>query len=471
MKSLIFFLITVISVLAQSSEDKKIVLSPESDQPSFSPFGINLSSPAQTIDFFSRTKYIIEQYLKIAPEPSYQNDVARLSGIQSLAGFKKIYSYFDKEKQLTRFSAFDSTGAGTLHVYQDRDVRQTDDYDIPFALNANNSNPFASFRPTPDQPLAGLRIALDPGHMGGKIWDQRTGKFVTDHQGHTLSEGVINLQTCLLLKSRLEKAGATVLITHENIGPVTDKTWEGLNLKNYIPREIYSDTLEPWWISLIEEAPVGKALNEVVAKSPNIKRIFSEDMRYEFFILKEDIDARAKKIKVFNADVTLIIHYDTSDPQNDINGVSKTRIDYTKVYVPGAFDPTEFSSREFRKDFAKHIFNPFWWNASVSLAKALSLQLRTTLQLKGDKPYGEQVGVADGVISRNLSLTRQIDTSAIAYVECLYYNDPVEFIALLKNENFMTIGGLNYPYSNRLKQVVDSLESGVLNFAANVNAL
>lgn len=145
------------------------------------------------------------------------------------------------------------------------------------------------------------------------------------------------------------------------------------------------------------------------------------------------------------------------------------KIDYTKVYVPGGFDPTDFASRAFRRDLAKHIFNPYWWNASVSLATSVLLRLSKQLSIDPDRGLdGAAVSIAPGLQARNLNLTRMLGDTAIAYIECLYYNDPTEFAAFLKTDNAMTIGGVKYTYSNRLVKVVDSIEVGVLDFTKNL---
>jgi hypothetical protein len=52
-------------------------------------------------------------------------------------------------------------------------------------------------------------------------------------------------------------------------------------------------------------------------------------------------------------------------------------------------------------------------------------------------------------------------------VECLFYNDPNEFEALLKTTNPMMINGVNVPYSDRLAQLAAALRDGVVSFVAS----
>lgn len=433
--------------------------------------GPNGPSGVSPLEIFVRTQYVLD-YLGLKPEPSYQKELDAFSKLQTIEGLNKLLPFFDERKQLGRFTAYLNNDPNQIEVFKDRDARGKGNEDFSLALTpiAPSQNIIAThLRATASQPLAGLRIALDPGHMGGKIWDDRTGKFVTDHKGHTISEGVINLQTSLLLKERFEKEGAVVFVTHENLGSVTDFKWENLDFSKYIPSEIFESTLTSWFINLVSQASIGKILNNLVDRDSNIKRIRakSEANRWEDFVIREDINVRAQKIEDFHPDITLIIHYDAADPNGD-NGVGTKKADYTKAYVPGGFDSTEFASRAFRRDLAKHIFNPYWWHQSVSLAGSVISSLSKQLGIPPDRGLiGDAVAIAPGLQSRNLNLTRMIADSAIAYVECLYYNDPTEFAAFLKADNSMMIGGEKYTYSNRLVKVVDAIEAGVLNFTKN----
>jgi hypothetical protein len=61
---------------------------------------------------------------------------------------------------------------------------------------------------------------------------------------------------------------------------------------------------------------------------------------------------------------------------------------------------------------------------------------------------------------------RLLSSHATAYVECLYYNDPNEFEALLKTNHPMTIDGKDMPYSDRLAQIADALQDSILTFVS-----
>lgn len=74
----------------------------------------------------------------------------------------------------------------------------------------------------PDKPLAGLRVALDPGHLGGK-WAKMEERWFQVDDTKPVTEGDLTLRVSRLLASRLRKLGATVLFVRNSTDPVTPK--------------------------------------------------------------------------------------------------------------------------------------------------------------------------------------------------------------------------------------------------------
>ncbi len=74
-------------------------------------------------------------------------------------------------------------------------------------------------RPDP-QPLAGVRIALDPGHLGGK-WAKMEERWFRIGNSDPVCEGDMTLYVAKLLAPRLEALGAKVWLTRGKPGPVT----------------------------------------------------------------------------------------------------------------------------------------------------------------------------------------------------------------------------------------------------------
>jgi N-acetylmuramoyl-L-alanine amidase len=73
-----------------------------------------------------------------------------------------------------------------------------------------------------EKPLAGLRIALDPGHVGGK-WAKMEERWFQVGDSSPVTEGDMTLRVARLLAPRLKKLGATVLFVRKSTEPVTSK--------------------------------------------------------------------------------------------------------------------------------------------------------------------------------------------------------------------------------------------------------
>jgi N-acetylmuramoyl-L-alanine amidase len=72
----------------------------------------------------------------------------------------------------------------------------------------------------PDQPLDGLHIAIDPGHIGGD-WAKLEERWLQVGNGPPVCEGDMTLIVAKLLKPRLEALGARVSLVRERAQPVT----------------------------------------------------------------------------------------------------------------------------------------------------------------------------------------------------------------------------------------------------------
>ena len=79
----------------------------------------------------------------------------------------------------------------------------------------------ADLPPAPTaKPLSGLRIAIDPGHLGGH-WAQLEERWLAVGNGPPICEGDLTLTVAKLLQPRLTALGATVLLVRSTSEPVT----------------------------------------------------------------------------------------------------------------------------------------------------------------------------------------------------------------------------------------------------------
>ncbi|PYL72953.1 MAG: hypothetical protein DMF22_02850, partial [Verrucomicrobia bacterium] len=74
----------------------------------------------------------------------------------------------------------------------------------------------------PEKPLSGLRIALDPGHLGGE-WAKMEERWFQVGDSAPVQEGDLTLRVSRLLAPRLRKLGAKVSFIRNSSEPVTAK--------------------------------------------------------------------------------------------------------------------------------------------------------------------------------------------------------------------------------------------------------
>src|SRR5207248_10136636 len=94
----------------------------------------------------------------------------------------------------------------------------------------------------PEKPLSGLRVALDPGHLGGK-WAKMEERWFQVGDSKPVTEGDLTLRVSRMLASRLRKLGATVSFVRNSTQPVTSRRPDDFKelarkilVKNGVPR-------------------------------------------------------------------------------------------------------------------------------------------------------------------------------------------------------------------------------------------
>ena len=101
-------------------------------------------------------------------------------------------------------------------------------FTLRFAENDASCNPVPRlWRPAkslppakPEKPLSGLRLALDPGHLGGK-WAKMEERWFQVDSSQPVQEGDLVLNVARLLAPRLRELGAKVFFVRNSNEPVT----------------------------------------------------------------------------------------------------------------------------------------------------------------------------------------------------------------------------------------------------------
>src|SRR5438046_7578458 len=127
----------------------------------------------------------------------------------------------------------------TARILTNRDPQRF--FTLRFAKNNTSRNPVPRlWRPAnslshakADKPLSGLRIALDPGHLGGK-WARMEERWFQVGNTQPVQEGDLILKVERLLSPRLRELGAKVLFVRDGNEPITARrpdefrAWPGI---------------------------------------------------------------------------------------------------------------------------------------------------------------------------------------------------------------------------------------------------
>lgn len=313
---------------------------------------------------------------------------------------------------------------------------------------------------TPLKPLAGYRIALDPGHIAH---DTLTGKleqkFISmnlpsgkDSLHVAFAEGQLTWQTAVLLAARLRNAGAEVILTRNGQNLTAfGKTFEEWK------RDDYPRTLD----SLLKADPKNQSYLDL--KSGKMKE---DRSRFRFVFRDVEFRRRADIINAFQPDLSVMIHYNVDE--SNAPWTHATEKNFCMLFVPGAFQSGELSDAEKRFDFlrllllddievsiaaSEYVGAEFTKRLSVPLADASSAgYLSSSCKKTGRK----------GVFARNLSMTRLVH-GPVLFGETLYQDNINEALSLSQMNVTDRISG--QLTSKRVIQIADAYYEGILQWS------
>ncbi len=176
-------------------------------------------------------------------------------------------------------------------------------------------------------PLAGLRIVLDPGHIGGAYGPMEERSFNFEGSG-PIQEGDMTLKVALHLRQKLVSLGAKVWLTRGEAKPATEET-----VKSLIPAAYKKLSGKRQY----------RADADAQIQPREIKKL-SELLFYRV----SEIRTRAEKInRQLKPDLVLALHFNASSWINGEKGIY-TRENHFHILVNGAYSREELSYDDVR---------------------------------------------------------------------------------------------------------------------------
>ena len=151
-----------------------------------------------------------------------------------LEAFQETITHDDFVRLLDRVFAPAGAAKGVIDVQDDAAavIKMTltppTEFRLRFAKDAASEKAAPRFWRTPSQlgaapegqPLAGLKIALDAGHLGG-AWAQMEERFFQIGESRPVTEGDMTLRVAKMLVPKLQALGAQVSLVRNTAEPVT----------------------------------------------------------------------------------------------------------------------------------------------------------------------------------------------------------------------------------------------------------
>lgn len=284
------------------------------------------------------------------------------------------------------------------------------------------------------RPLAGWRVALDPGHIAaspaaadieGKVVRMRPHR-ATGGREIAFNEAQLTLATARLVRSQLEALGATVFLTRDAPGVgalgLTFAAWKT------------GGTLD----SLLDTAVRKGDLTTAEATRWRYRASDKELMARWF--LPQDLQERARQLAIFGPHLTFMIHYNVHSPnwmlRDDAQYLPPGDANYSMAFVPGSFLPGELATPADRIALLRLLLT-----SDVAASVALSAHfIAASERLTGVAPVDSTQPLAylqayslaagpPGVYARNLTLTRLVP-GPLCYGESLCQDYWPEALAL-----------------------------------------
>ena len=309
----------------------------------------------------------------------------------------------------------------------------------------------------PEKPLSGLKIALDPGHLGGK-WAKMEERWFHVGSSAPVEEGELTLRVSRLLAARLRELGAKVLFVRNSNEPITSKRPDDFRelarkilIKNGVPQP-RADVLDP---------------NDP-AKEQTI-RWQSEILFYRY----SEIRRRAALVNFkLHPDLVLCLHFN-AEGWGDPNNPTLTEADHLHLLVNGSYLAEELELDDERFEMIRRLLSRVY-DEELPLADTVAAAMARETGLP---PYEypttnstTKVGTSGYVYARNLLATR-LYRCPVVYCEpyVMNSNDAFARIQAGDYQELRVINGVER--KSIFREYADSLADGLADFYSKARDL
>ncbi len=299
--------------------------------------------------------------------------------------------------------------------------------------------------PPAERPLDGVKIALDPGHLGGR-WAQLEERWFQIGAAPPVMEGEMTLQVARLLAARLRAQGATVTLVRDGDEPTTPL--RPADLADAAARQLAEQGVEH--------------PRQTFDGPADPERQFSIPWTSDVLFTRADIRARGERVNdAIRPDLVVCLHFN-AEAWGDPAKPALVDKSHFHVLINGCYGPDEIAKDDVRFEMLLKLLNR---SASEELAVAESvapaLAAATKLppyQYKGQNAV--RVGKSPALWARNL-LANRLYTCPVVYIEPYVMNSPEVFARVQAGdyEGTREYGGVQKP--SIFREYADAVAAGL----------
>ncbi|HEX4641169.1 MAG TPA: hypothetical protein VH252_07265 [Chthoniobacterales bacterium] len=295
-------------------------------------------------------------------------------------------------------------------------------------------------------PLSGLKIALDPGHIGG-AWAKMEERWFKSGDAAPVEEGEMTLLVAKMLAEKLRALGARVSFVRDKTEPVTP----------YRPDDFKETARTVLRAEGIENPPEDFQRPDDPAREQTV-RWQSEILFYR----NSEIRERARRVNSsLRPDVVLCLHFN-AEAWGDERNPTLTDKNHLHLLVNGSYLPAELEADDVRFEMLRRLLSrAFDEEIRIADVAALALAKKSSLPpYEYTKDIVTKVGTSGYVYARNLAATR-LYQCPVVYFEpyVMNSNDGFARIQAGDYEGTRIVNGIERPsiYREYVDGVVDGL--------------
>lgn len=363
--------------------------------------------------------------------------------------YQETITRADFEELLNKIYAPNAAADGLIDISDKAAIVRTDGVRSPYILKFAADRDSARRRPAywksrealppllPGKPLNGLKVAIDPGHLGG-AWAKMEERWFQIGNSAPVTEGDMTLRVAKMLIPRLTELGAEVFLTRSKPAPLTSQRPEQLR---------------------------GKAADALREKGESTAGDAVQKESERLFYRASEIRRRAKLVnESIHPDIVLCLHFNAEAWGNEKNP-TLVQENHLHLLVTGAWGRSELEYEDQRLDMLVKLLNRSF-NEEVAVSNAVA---STMAKATGLPPYvyrgGSVVRVNDNpyIWARNL-LANRLFTCPVVYIEPYVMNNRLVFARIQAGDydGRRNFGGV--PRVSIYREYADGVVAGLVNY-------